>query len=340
MIIKPVRCRPGRLLLVAAFLVSACQPLPQPFAEDRPPVGDPMLAVEDGAGILVQPVTGASAVAGTGLAEAMAAALQDQDVPASTRSGNRHSYTLAATARETPIRPPAMPVPALAKPKAEAIPRPEPKPQFQTAKNLSKNKPKPERKSALDLEWVLSTPAGAVTGRHRQHIEIFAEPWHRGDPRLMETLAKSAAPGIAALLGSDMPVAVAHAQLHVLVPPVQGAPGDGPRTLSKAMVGALETAHYDTEAGALPKNGEKNEAYIVAGTVQLLPAGTGKETVKISWLLLAPDGTQIGNVDQENTVPAGSLNGAWGDIAYAVATAAADGIAALLEKVKSLSAAR
>ena len=40
-------------------------------------------------------------------------------------------------------------------------------------------------------------------------------------------------------------------------------------------------------------------------------------------------------IDQQNAVPAGSLDGTWGDIAFAVAGAAAPGVAALIERAKS-----
>src|SRR5882724_10818470 len=61
--------------IALALLLAACQPLPQPFAEDRPPPGAPILTPKDGAGIAVQPLDGMAGPAGSGLAEAMAAAL-------------------------------------------------------------------------------------------------------------------------------------------------------------------------------------------------------------------------------------------------------------------------
>jgi len=37
-------------------------------------------------------------------------------------------------------------------------------------------------------------------------------------------------------------------------------------------------------------------------------------------------GGQVGRAVQENTIPAGTLNGAWGQVAVMVANAAADGV--------------
>ena len=44
------------------------------------------------------------------------------------------------------------------------------------------------------------------------------------------------------------------------------------------------------------------------------------------------DGSEIGTVVQENDVPAGLLDGPWGDVAYTVAVAAQDGIMALIAR--------
>ena len=44
------------------------------------------------------------------------------------------------------------------------------------------------------------------------------------------------------------------------------------------------------------------------------------------------DGSEIGTVAQENDVPAGLLDGPWGDVAYTVALAAQDGIMQLIAR--------
>ena len=44
------------------------------------------------------------------------------------------------------------------------------------------------------------------------------------------------------------------------------------------------------------------------------------------------DGGEIGTVGQENDIPAGLLDGAWGDVAYMVAASAQDGIMQLVSR--------
>jgi hypothetical protein len=60
--------------------------------------------------------------------------------------------------------------------------------------------------------------------------------------------------------------------------------------------------------------------------------------VAIRWVLLLPDGREIGNVRQQNAVPAGSLDRNWGETALLVAEAAYDGIVALYQKVPDVIA--
>jgi hypothetical protein len=54
--------------------------------------------------------------------------------------------------------------------------------------------------------------------------------------------------------------------------------------------------------------------FTVAGKVGVAKAAEGKQKVTVSWALLGPDGGQIGQVNQENAIAAGSLDGRWGDI--------------------------
>jgi hypothetical protein len=117
---------------------------------------------------------------------------------------------------------------------------------------------------------------------------------------------------------------------RVAVPPVAGAPGDGTRSLARAMQLALRQASISVAEGDAPSG----KHFTVAGKVTLGPAAEGKQKVTVSWTLLGPDGDQVGQVNQENAIQAGSLDGRWGDIAYAVAKSAADGIVALLDHLK------
>jgi hypothetical protein len=113
------------------------------------------------------------------------------------------------------------------------------------------------------------------------------------------------------------------------VRPVTGAPGDGGHSLARAMENALRRAQI-----ALADQPGDKPTYLVEGKVEVAPAANGQQRVKISWSLRRPDGGQIGEVNQENAVPAGSLDGPWGLTAYDIANAAAPGITALIAEMQ------
>ena len=74
-----------------------------------------------------------------------------------------------------------------------------------------------------------------------------------------------------------------------------------------------------------------NNAYTIEGRVTL-GEGWSHQSIRIDWQVLDPSGKKLGTVSQQNTIPKGGLNGAWGAIADAAARAAADGIIKLLAK--------
>jgi hypothetical protein len=112
----------------------------------------------------------------------------------------------------------------------------------------------------------------------------------------------------------------------VLVQPVTGAPGDGQRSLATALKKRLYAG------GVKLANGTSVNVYMVKGSVKLTDASGGKQSIRIDWQVLDPNGKKLGTVSQQNTIPRGSLNGPWGAIADAAAGAAADGIIKLLPK--------
>ena len=85
-------------LVMAALLagLAACQPLPQPFAHHsaNPAASNPLLTVEDAAGVIVLPVEAAP----DALRRAIIAALQDANIPAAAGSGNSQSLFLSGSA--------------------------------------------------------------------------------------------------------------------------------------------------------------------------------------------------------------------------------------------------
>jgi hypothetical protein len=107
---------------------------------------------------------------------------------------------------------------------------------------------------------------------------------------------------------------------------VAGAPGDGEQALAAALASEL-AARGLKSADAFQAN-----VYEVQGTVKLAPAGKGRQNVTIVWVVLGPDGTQLGITRQTKTVRKGSLDQRWGPAARAAATAAAADIVKLIPR--------
>ncbi len=107
---------------------------------------------------------------------------------------------------------------------------------------------------------------------------------------------------------------------------VAGAPGDGEQALAAALAKRLSSLGV-RQASAFEAN-----IYEIQGTVRVSPAQKGKQTVTIVWVVLGPDGNQLGVMRQTKEVKQGSLDKRWGGGADAAAAAAAADIVQLLRR--------
>jgi hypothetical protein len=107
---------------------------------------------------------------------------------------------------------------------------------------------------------------------------------------------------------------------------VAGAPGDGEEALAAALSRQLAAR------GIKPATTFQANVYEVQGTVKMAPAARGKQSVTIVWVVLGPDGTQLGITRQTKDVRKGSLDRKWGGAAEAAAAAAAADIVNLLPR--------
>jgi len=78
-----------------AFLCVACGPVPRPFApDDKFQTPNPLLRLTDHGGVVVAPAAGLPLAQGRAVAEAVAQALREADIPANARIGNPYSLVL------------------------------------------------------------------------------------------------------------------------------------------------------------------------------------------------------------------------------------------------------
>jgi hypothetical protein len=115
----------------------------------------------------------------------------------------------------------------------------------------------------------------------------------------------------------------------VAVPAVSGAKGRGNAELTSAMRKALEKAGWPVITAP------RKDALTIRGRVSMSAGQGGTQIVHVDWDVLSPDGHNLGNLKQDNQVPAGSLDKGWGASATDAADAAAEGIFDLVKKYRS-----
>jgi len=274
----------GRQVLLLAVLLAACQPLPHPFADDRPPAS--LLTVRDSAGISIAPIEGGPSATAEKLGAAVASALGKRDIPASDRTTSLGSYLLYG--------------------------------------RLDGQRPR-AGKGALTVYWRLQDSGGRSIGERTARLEAPARAWESGDDTIIASLAEASAAEIAPLLADEAAPAAAEVagggRTRIAIHPVSGAPGDGAKSLANAIATVLKRQ----ELAVLDDPSAKADV-ILDGEVTIVPVKPDKQHVKIVWHVRRSDGVEIGTVGQESDVPKGLLDGAWGDVAYSVAIAGADGL--------------
>ena len=116
-------------------------------------------------------------------------------------------------------------------------------------------------------------------------------------------------------------------ELIAVVPTVSGAPGDGKTSLSEAMRKALG------RQGIKLASASSGGTYKIQGQVELGAVSNGQQPITIRWVVIDPSGKQMEKtVVQNNKINAGSLDGAWGEVAEQAAGAAASEVTKLLSK--------
>jgi len=274
--------------VVAAF-AAGCQPLPQPFADDRPPAD--LVAVPDSIVVAVGTIEGEPKAAAAKLGDAIAKELLRHNVAATANSAGRASYTLDGRIVESaPLA----------------------------------------GRATVRVVWQLRDASGHIVDQHSNNVTANARDWAVGADGPVRELASASGDILAALLTESTPkeqqTATGSGRVRVAVRKVDGAPGDGDKSLATSMAAVLRHADIDLVD---PKNGKPD--LDVDADVSVEPKA-GQQHIKIVWHVSRANGGEIGTVAQENDLPRGRLDGPWGDIAYNVAIAAGDGIMQLVDR--------
>lgn len=176
----------------------------------------------------------------------------------------------------------------------------------------------------LRLLWDLAAPDGSLIGSHEQRRNA-PEP-DTGTGALLAAMATEAAPQIAAMLQGDLPpppLPVAPEAISVV--PIEGAPGSGARELAAALAGSLPL--YGV---ALAQAG--GGRFQLHGEVTVTAVDPQTERISLLWRVIDDTGRELGQMAQDNTIAAGSLDGPWGEVAYLIADGVAAGVAEILAR--------
>ena len=135
----------------------------------------------------------------------------------------------------------------------------------------------------------------------------------------------SVAQSLLMLIGRAAPLRTYDQGPTLVVVPIAGAPGDGATALARAMALALKGR------GAVLALQPDDETLLVMGSVVVTNQDASSQFVEVIWELLSPDGVRLGIINQENTIDTGALDGPWGAIAPAIASAGVDSMIGLIK---------
>jgi hypothetical protein len=268
------------LLLLAGLLLGACGNVPRPFQPDEKAEGNRLLMLPDRAGVIVLPVAGLPEPMAVELADKLVAALQRENVLATTGEGNRFSYLIEG---ETVAGEGGVPV----------------------------------------AQFELRDPRGALVKTIRIPLDRTVQTAGGMD---LAGVARSAAGPIAAALQPDA-VNPPPPRPPLKIGKVTGAPRDGDVALARALDYALR------RTGVKLAEATDKESFEVRGAIILVPRGPKLQNMNVTWTVYAPDGSELGQVQQQNDVTPEFLERAWPELASAVADGAAEGLADLIERV-------
>lgn len=283
------------LVVALGLLLSACGKLPRPFELGDKQV-NPLLVPPEGGELMVQRPTGLESALEDAGAALLAEGLTRGGVEASAKGRSAIGADLLVHVQRAPVSP---------------------------------------AKERLLISWEVFSPSGVLRGEARQDLVVPAGAWSAGDPDILLAAAEEAAPKLAPLVsGAERDVKVASLEPAASAPIpemavglIQGAPGSGDKELGEALV--LQLAQQGIRLIREP-NPEK---LLVEGQITLGPPQEGQQEIRLVWTVKdGLDGDVLGTAEQENVIPAGSLDGRWGEVASMVARGAVEGIVAVLQR--------
>ncbi len=279
------------LALALAALTAACGPLPRPFKPPPESSLNPLVREIATSGIWIQTIDGISLPMSKLLTEAMADGFGNYSIHTTTEGRGNSRYRLKGRARI--------------------------------------NDDDPSLPYVMLIHWILFDYDDKVIGTETQGVTTTRRDWDYGSPNVIKEVGDNGSKIIAAMIDKEekdlKPVRPRLAGLWVS--PVTNAPGDGNRSLTRAIKAAIKGA------GIAVAEEKRYAEFILDGRVRVDPPNDNLQRVEVVWAVRTPDGREIGRATQKNLVETGTFAGPWGEVAQVVADAALKGIQGVLQAV-------
>lgn len=271
------------VLAAATLAVAACAPVPRAFAPGEvDSVGNAIVHGTFTKGIQVNPVEGTAPIMSKILARTTADSFEPYGLPAGVAPFDASEYILHGRAHR------------------------------------DKN---PNAIPYVTIHWQLSNKDGLLLADLEQPVDATSGEWEFGTPEVIIRVAEDVAHRVAAILAGIAPAQAEPApDKGIFVMPVEGAPGDGDFSLTRAIAEALKVR------GTGLTRYKEQAKYVLNGKMEVSPSVQGRQGVRITWRLSRPDGKEVGKAEQDNTVPSGTFDTQWMPTARMIAAAAVDGI--------------
>ncbi len=282
------RC-PALLCVAGVLMAAACGPLPRPFQPAPETPASPLVREAASLGIWIQPIAGASEPMSKLLMESMAEGFKPYGIPAVTGGRGNSRYRLKGRA-EINRDDPSLPYVAM-------------------------------------IHWTLYDFGGQVIGTETLGVPGSRRDWDYGSPAIIDHVGQNTPQIIAAMIDKEEETLkpVRPRLSGVWVKPIENTPGDGNRSLFRAINTALEGA------GIAIAEERRHAEYVLEARFSLAPEKDNLQRVEIVWAIMTPDGREIGRATQKNLVEEGTFSAAWGEVATLVAKAALEGIRGVLQ---------
>ncbi|HEX3863855.1 MAG TPA: hypothetical protein VHY35_19405 [Stellaceae bacterium] len=215
-------------------LLAACQPLPHPFEDDKPPAA--LLHMRDVAGVSIAPIEGVGDESAAKLASAVVAAFLTHDIPASDKTSSLGSYQLYGRVVQKPA--------------------------------------KKKDTTTVTALWRLYASDGRSVGERSVNISAKTSDWKSGKDAPFDQIADLSASKLAPMMEDEAPVEAKapdqnSLRTRIAIGKITGAPGDGGSSLANAVGGVLrrqEVAIADKgEKADLTLDGQVEVAPVKAG---------------------------------------------------------------------------